>query len=123
MVAEITLKREKGYEICCPMCGTPESKSTARYPDAQAPGESEAPEELEEYDRFVGSKDALGSEYEEFLKKVYGCSHEWGETVQEDAWLDLRSRKCRKCGIIHCQIRDEELVLAEYYEEKPEKER
>ena len=29
----------------------------------------------------------------------------------------------RKCGIIHCQIRDEELVLAEYYEEKPEKER
>ena len=85
--------------------------------------ESVAPEELEEYDRFVGSKDALGSEYEEFLKKVYGCSHEWGETVQEDAWLDLRSRKCRKCGIIHCQIRDEELVLAEYYEEKPEKER
>ena len=85
--------------------------------------ESVAPEELAEYDRFVGSKDALGSEYEEFLKKVYGCSHEWGETVQEDAWLDLRSRKCRKCGIIHCQIRDEELVLAEYYEEKPEKER
>lgn len=31
--------------------------------------ESVAPEELEEYDRFVGSKDALGSEYEEFLKK------------------------------------------------------
>ena len=85
--------------------------------------ESVAPEELKEYDRFVGSKDALGSEYEEFLKKVYGCSHEWGETVQEDAWLDLRKRKCRKCGIIHCQIRDEELVLAEYYEEKPEKER
>ena len=72
-------------------------------------------EELAEYDRFVGSKDALGSEYEAFLKKVYGCSHEWGETVQEDAWLDLRSRKCRKCrkcGIIHCQIRDGELVLA-----------
>ena len=45
--------------------------------------ESVAPEELEEYDRFVGSKDALGSEYEEFLKKLYGCSHEWGETVQE----------------------------------------
>lgn len=36
--------------------------------------ESVAPEELKEYDRFVGSKDALGSEYEEFLKKVYGCS-------------------------------------------------
>lgn len=85
--------------------------------------ESVALEELKEYDRFVGSKDALGSEYEEFLKKVYGCSHEWGETVQEDAWLDLRSRKCRKCGIIHCQIRDGELVLAEYYEERPEKER
>lgn len=85
--------------------------------------ESVAPEELKEYDRFVGSKDALGSEYEEFLKKVYGCSHEWGETVQEDAWFDLRSRKCRKCGIIHCQIRDGELVLAEYYEERPEKER
>lgn len=83
-------------------------------------------EELAEYDRFVGSKDALGSEYEAFLKKVYGCSHEWGETVQEDAWLDLRSRKCRKCrkcGIIHCQIRDGDLVLAEYYEEKTEKER
>ena len=45
--------------------------------------ESVAPEELEEYDRFVGSKDALGSEDEEFLKKVYGGSHEWGETVQE----------------------------------------
>ena len=29
----------------------------------------------------------------------------------------------RECGIIHCQIRDGELVLAEYYEEKPEKER
>lgn len=85
--------------------------------------ESVAPEELKEYDRFVGSKGALGSEYEEFLKKVYGCSHEWGETVQEDAWLDLRSRKCRKCGIIHCQIRDGDLVLAEYYEERPEKER
>ena len=85
--------------------------------------ESVAPEELAEYDRFMGGKDAPGSEYEAFLKKVYGCSHEWGETVQEDAWLDLRSRKCRKCGIIHCQIRDEELVLAEYYEEKPEKER
>lgn len=84
---------------------------------------SVAPEELAEYDRFMGGKDALGSEYEEFLKKVYGCSHEWGETVQEDAWLDLRSRKCRKCGIIHCQIRDGDLVLAEYYEEKPEKER
>lgn len=54
---------------------------------------------------------------------MYGCRHEWGETVQEDAWLDLRKRKCRKCGIIHCQIRDGELVLAEYYEEKPEKER
>lgn len=85
--------------------------------------ESVAPEELKEYDRFMDGKDAPGSEYEEFLKKVYGCSHEWGETVQEDAWLDLRSRKCRKCGIIHCQIRDGELVLAEYYEEKPEKER
>ena len=85
--------------------------------------ESVALEKLAEYERFAGSKDALGSEYEEFLKKVYGCRHEWGETVQEDAWLDLRSRKCRKCGIIHCQIRDEELVLAEYYEEKPEKER
>lgn len=80
-------------------------------------------EKLAEYDRFVGSKDALGSEYEEFLKKVYGCSHEWGETVQADAWLDLRKRKCRKCGIIHCQIRDGDLVLAEYYEEEPEKER
>lgn len=43
----------------------------------------DAPAELEEYDRFVGSKDALGSEDEEFLKKVYGGSHEWGETVQE----------------------------------------
>lgn len=39
-MAEITLKREKGYEICCPMCGTPESQSPVRYPDAQAPGES-----------------------------------------------------------------------------------
>lgn len=85
--------------------------------------ESVALEKLAEYERFAGSKDALGSEYEEFLKKVYGCRHEWGETVKEDAWLDLRSRKCRKCGIIHCQIRDEELVLAEYYEERPEKER
>lgn len=45
--------------------------------------ESVAPEELAEYDRFMGGKDAPGSEYEEFLKKVYGCSHEWGETVQE----------------------------------------
>lgn len=80
-------------------------------------------EKLAEYDRFMGSKDALGSEYEEFLKKVYGCNHEWGESVQADAWLDLRKRKCRKCGIIHCQIRDGELVLAEYYEEEPEKER
>ena len=79
-------------------------------------------EKLAEYDRFVGSKDALGIEYEEFLKKGYGCSHEWGETVKEDAWLDLRKRKCRKCGIIHCQIWDEELVMAEYYEEDPEKE-
>lgn len=43
--------------------------------------------------------------------------------MQEDAWLDLRSRKCRKCGIIHCQIRGGDLVLAEYYEEKTEKER
>ena len=84
--------------------------------------ESVAPEELEEYDRFVGSKDALGSEYEAFLKKVYGCDHEWGEPVNWDAWLDLRKRKCRKCGIIHCQIRDGELVMAEYYEEEPEKE-
>lgn len=80
-------------------------------------------EKLAEYDRFAGSKDALGIEYEGFLKKVYGCDHEWGETVKEDAWLDLRKRKCGKCGIIHCQIRDGELVLAEYYEEKPEKER
>lgn len=39
-MAEITLKCEKGYEICCPMCGTPGSKSTVRYPDAQAPGEN-----------------------------------------------------------------------------------
>ena len=31
--------------------------------------ESVAPEELEEYDRFMGSKDALGSEYAELLKK------------------------------------------------------
>ena len=54
---------------------------------------------------------------------MYGCNHEWGESVQADAWLDLRKRKCRKCGIIHCQIRDGELVLAEYYEEEPEKER
>lgn len=45
--------------------------------------ESVAPEELAEYDRFMGGKDAPGSEYEEFLKKVYGCRHEWGETVQE----------------------------------------
>lgn len=82
-MAEITLKRAEGYEVCCPMCGTLESQRTVRYPDAQAPGESVAPEELEEYDRFVGSKDALGSEDEEFLKKVYGGSHEWGETVQE----------------------------------------
>lgn len=80
-------------------------------------------EKLAEYDRFAGSKDAPGSEYEEFLKKVYGCNHEWGESVQADAWLNLRKRKCRKCGIIHCQIRDGELVLAEYYEEKSEKER
>ena len=79
-------------------------------------------EKLAEYDRFVGSKDALGSEYEAFLKKVYGCDHEWGEPVNWDAWLDLRKRKCRKCGIIHCQIRDGELVMAEYYEEEPEKE-
>lgn len=85
--------------------------------------ESVAPEELAEYDRFMGGKDAPGIEYEEFLKKVYGCNHEWGESVQADAWLDLRKRKCRKCGIIHCQIRDGELVLAEYYEEEPEKER
>lgn len=85
--------------------------------------ESVAPEELAEYDRFVGSKDALGSEYEKFLKKVYGCSHKWGKAVKEDAWVDLRKRKCRKCGIIHCQIRDGELVMAEYYEEEPEKEK
>lgn len=85
--------------------------------------ESVAPEELAEYDRFMGGKDAPGSEYEAFLKKVYGCRHEWGESVQADAWLDLRKRKCRKCGIIHCQIRDGELVLAEYYEEEPKKER
>ena len=59
-----------------------------------------------------------------FTQSDDGLRQNWeGETVQEDAWLDLRSRKCRKCGIIHCQIRDEELVLAEYYEEKPEKER
>ena len=80
-------------------------------------------EKLAEYDRFVGGEDAPGSEYEAFLKKVYGCSHKWGDEVTEDAWLDLRKRKCRKCGIIHCQVRDEELVLAEYYEEEPEKER
>lgn len=85
--------------------------------------ESVTPEELAEYDRFMGGKDAPGREYEEFLKKVYGCNHEWGESVQADAWLDLRKRKCRKCGIIHCQIRDGELVMAEYYEEEPEKER
>lgn len=36
--------------------------------------ESVALEKLAEYERFAGSKDALGSEYEEFLKKVYGCS-------------------------------------------------
>ena len=84
--------------------------------------ESVAPEELAEYDRFMGGKDAPGSEYEAFLKKVYGCDHEWGEPVNWDAWLDLRKRKCRKCGIIHCQIRDGELVMAEYYEEEPEKE-
>nr|DAH44319.1 MAG TPA: Protein involved in formate dehydrogenase formation [Caudoviricetes sp.]DAL92698.1 MAG TPA: Protein involved in formate dehydrogenase formation [Caudoviricetes sp.]DAM52042.1 MAG TPA: Protein involved in formate dehydrogenase formation [Bacteriophage sp.]DAX55480.1 MAG TPA: Protein involved in formate dehydrogenase formation [Caudoviricetes sp.] len=39
-MAEIILKCEKEYEICCPVCGTPESKSPVRYPDAQAPGES-----------------------------------------------------------------------------------
>lgn len=32
--------------------------------------ESVAPEELEEYDRFMGSKDALGSEYEELKEEV-----------------------------------------------------
>lgn len=72
-MAEITLKYAKGYEICCPLCGTPESQNPVRYPDAQNPGEN---------------------------------------------WI-----KCRKCGIIHCQIWDGELVLAEYYEEEPEKER
>lgn len=39
-MAEITLKYAKGYEICCPMCGTPESQSPVRYPDAQKPGEN-----------------------------------------------------------------------------------
>ncbi len=37
---EITLKYEEGYEVRCPLCGTAESKSPVRYPDAQAPGES-----------------------------------------------------------------------------------
>ena len=39
-MAEITLKYAKGYEICCPLCGTPEDQSPVRYPDAQNPGEN-----------------------------------------------------------------------------------
>lgn len=39
-MAEITLKYAEGYEVRCPLCGTPESQSPVRYPDAQAPGES-----------------------------------------------------------------------------------
>lgn len=38
-MAEITLKYEEGYEVRCPLCGTPESQSPVRYPDAQKPGE------------------------------------------------------------------------------------
>ena len=39
-MTEITLKYAEGYQVRCPMCGTLESQSTVRYPDAQAPGES-----------------------------------------------------------------------------------
>ena len=42
--------------------------------------------------------------------------------AEQTAWR-TEITMCRKCGIIHCQIRDGELVLAEYYEEEPEKER
>lgn len=38
-MAEITLKYAEGYEVRCPLCGTPESQSSVRYPDAQKPGE------------------------------------------------------------------------------------
>ena len=38
-MAEITLKYAEGYEVRCPLCGTPESKSPVRCPDAQKPGE------------------------------------------------------------------------------------
>ena len=38
-MAEITLKYAEGYEVCCPLCGTPESQSPVRCPDAQKPGE------------------------------------------------------------------------------------
>ena len=38
-MAEITLKYAEGYEVRCPLCGTPESQSPVRYPDAQKPGE------------------------------------------------------------------------------------
>ena len=37
-MAEITLKYAEGYEVCCPLCGTPESQSPVRCPDAQKPG-------------------------------------------------------------------------------------
>lgn len=39
-MAEITLKYAEGYEVRCPLCGTPESQSQVRCPDAQKPGES-----------------------------------------------------------------------------------
>ena len=42
--------------------------------------------------------------------------------AEQAAWRTKITMR-RKCGIIHFQIRDEELVLAEYYEEKLEKER
>lgn len=39
-MAAITLKYAERYEVRCPLCGTPESQSPVRCPDAQKPGES-----------------------------------------------------------------------------------
>lgn len=39
-MAAITLKYAERYEVRCPLCGTPESQSPVRCPDAQKLGES-----------------------------------------------------------------------------------
>lgn len=56
------------------------------------------------------------TKYDDYVENLYGCPHEWGEPVTEDVGYELTSRKCKKCGIVHAELRDGDILLMEYYD-------